>query len=87
VVFHAEHLVRPSRLTNHVIHTCAAGGTAFDVDALSMRGPWWPSRVADCLARFDPMRRIGRAGPSCAGLLPTLSADAELLTSWIIAPV
>ena len=65
------------------MHACAAGPAAQD---LALRGPLWPTQVADALSRFDTTRRDNRTGPSCAGLLPALPAGAELLTSWIIAP-
>jgi hypothetical protein len=87
VVFHAEHVVTTSRPTSHAVHACAVGGEGLDVGDLAMRGPLWPLQVADTVARFDATRRDGRPGPSCAGLMPALPADAELLTSWIIAPV
>ena len=83
VVFHAEHVEAPRQATRHVVHACAAGPAVQD---LALRGPLWPTQVADVMSRFDTARRDTRSGPSCAGLLPALPADAELLTSWIIAP-
>ena len=83
VVFHAEHVEAPLQATQHVVHACAAGPAAQD---LALRGPLWPTQVADVLSRFDTTRRDNRTGPSCAALLPALPAGAELLTSWIIAP-
>jgi hypothetical protein len=87
VVFHAEHVVTLTRTASHAVHACASGGVGFDAGDLARRGRLWPWQVADTVARFDASRRDGRAGPSCAGLMPALPADAELLTSWIIAPV
>jgi len=84
VVLHAEHVEAPLQATQHVVHACAAGPVAQD---LALRGPLWPTQVADVMARFDTTRRGVRTGPSCAALLPAMPADAELLTSWIIAPV
>jgi hypothetical protein len=86
VVFHAEHVVTPSRAASHAVYACASGIAGLDGGDLALRGPLWPSQVADIVAHFDSTRRNGRAGPSCAGLMPALPADAELLTSWIIAP-
>jgi hypothetical protein len=87
VVFHAEHVVAPSRAASHVVYSCASNTAGLDAGDLAPRGPLWPSQVADIVARFGSTRRDGRAGPSCAGLMPALPADAQLLTSWIIAPV
>ena len=83
VVFHAEHVEAPQQVTRHVVHACAAGPAAQD---LALRGPLWPTQIADVMSRFDTTRRDIRTGPSCAGLLPALPAGADLLTSWIIAP-
>ncbi|MEY4761993.1 MAG: hypothetical protein RLZZ200_1849 [Pseudomonadota bacterium] len=80
VVFHAEHVLEPAQATGHVMHR-AAGESA------SLRGPWWPSTVADLVAAQEKTAQPVTGGPSLAGMMPTLRGEAGLLTSWIIAPV
>lgn len=77
VVFHAEHVVEPGSATLHTTHrpSYAAG----------MRGPLWPTVVADRIAAHGARLTTERPGPSLAALQPELPRGAELLTSWIIA--
>ena len=86
VVFHAEHVVTPTGAVQHTVQRCAEAGLALDAGSLALRGPLWPSQVADVVASHGALPRHAAAGPSCSGLAPELAADAELLTSWIIAP-
>ena len=86
VVFHAEHVVAASRPVDHVVQSCTGSGANLAADDLSRHGLLWPMQVADAIAEFGATSSADRAGPSCAGLLPALPPDAELLTSWIIAP-
>jgi hypothetical protein len=86
VVFHAEHVVTPSRTVRHAVHRSAGGVLSLEAGELAMRGTRWPELMADVVETHGAQARYRRAGPSCAGLLPDLPPDAELLTSWIIAP-
>ena len=86
VVFHAEHVVTPTGAVQHTVQRCAEAGLALDAGSLALRGPLWPSQVADVVASHGALPRHAAAGPSCSGLAPELAADAELLASWIIAP-
>jgi hypothetical protein len=48
-------------------------------------GTHWSARVADALARYRPDAARPRFARSDAALEPALPAQAQLLTSWIIA--
>jgi hypothetical protein len=86
VVFHAEHIVTPSTVS-HRVHRCDARLAPLDERALASVGPRWSLRVADSIASYRPQGKSKRVGPTCAGLDPSMPADATLLTSWIIARV
>ena len=87
VVFHAEHVVTRAGLARHAVHRPSHAAVALQAQDLLLRGPLWPGYVADVVASLGTLTSHAPAGPSCAGLAPPLPADAELLTSWIIAPV
>ncbi len=82
VVYHAEHVVSPTGVVQHTVQRCAA---SLDTSSLVMRGPLWPSEVADVVASQGALPRHAPAGPSCSGLAPVLAPGAELLASWMIA--
>ena len=85
VVYHAEHVVSTTApVAHHVLRAPAVGLTGAGLARLHSL---WPERVADVVARYSPSATATRPGPTAAGLLPALPAGAELLTSWIIAPV
>jgi len=87
VAFHAEHVILPSRETQHRVHWRDPSLTAIDERALADAGEDWSSRIADVFASYDRGLPITAAGPSCAGLEPPIPRGASLLTSWINAPV
>jgi hypothetical protein len=86
VVFHAEHVVHDEGRTEHRLlrGAPAAGISARD---LSLAGMLWPARIVQAIATYAGEDGRERFGRSEAGLHPTLPADAQLLTSWIIAAV
>jgi hypothetical protein len=86
VVFHAEHVVLPSREAVHSVHVRAAALAPLDARALASAGADWSARVADVFDSWNRNLPIAGVGPSCAGLEPALPPGASLLTSWIIAP-
>jgi hypothetical protein len=47
----------------------------------------WPIAIADIVASGRPPFFSRHTGPTSAGLAPTPTQHAQLLTSWIIAPV
>jgi hypothetical protein len=85
VVFHAEHIILPDGGTEHQV---LRGANAADLAAqeLVRAGPLWPQRIAKAIATHRTRNERVRVGPSDAGLEPNMSAGAQLLTSWIIAP-
>lgn len=85
VVYHAEHVVSAAApAVHHILRASATGVCAGQLDRFDSL---WPDRVADLVAAFAPApAAAGRPGPTLAGLLPSLPAGSELLTSWIIAP-
>ena len=85
VVFHAEHVVSGTApAAHHILRGPAAGPSAGQLDRFDSL---WPDRIADLVAAFaPPPAATGRPGPTSSGLLPSLPAGSELLTSWIIAP-
>jgi hypothetical protein len=84
VVYHAEHVVSATAPAAHQVLRAPGGLTGA---SLARLGSLWPEHVADVVARYAPTTTASRPGPTGAGLLPALPAGAELLTSWIIAPV
>ena len=46
----------------------------------------WAGTVADIVTAHGAMPTARHAGPTSAGLAPAPTPDAQLLTSWIIAP-
>jgi hypothetical protein len=46
----------------------------------------WAGKVADIVTLHGPTPDARHAGPTSAGLAPAPTRDAQLLTSWIIAP-
>jgi len=86
VVFHGEHVLHPGGQTEHrLVRGAAAAGLA--APDLNRAGPRWPALIAAAIATYrEPAYRV-RVGPSEAALGPALPPRAQLLTSWIIAPV
>jgi len=85
VVFCAEHLVWAGRPVRHkVLRTMSVAETADEIK-LSMRGRLWPSHLASMVANQGALANYPRAAPTEINLAPALPADAQLLTSWIIA--
>jgi hypothetical protein len=89
VVFHAEHIVLPN---GHTEHSILRGAAEAQLSATQLRqaGPLWPALIANAIAihRQQPRQaQPARPGRSDAALDPALPADAQLLTSWIIATV
>jgi hypothetical protein len=84
VVFHAEHVVHASGRTEHRLLRGAPAAGIATLD-LSLAGSLWPARIAQVIATYRSDTRRERFGLSEAGLHPTLSPGAQLLTSWIIA--
>ncbi len=82
VVFHAEHVLRDGAVRHSVLR--GAGLADLGQAELAAQGARWPQHLAAALTRRDSSQCL-RAGPSCAGLMPQLPGDAQLLTSWIIA--
>jgi hypothetical protein len=84
VVFHAEHVVHRQGRTEHRLlrGAQAAGVSARDLD---LAGPLWPARIAEAIAAHAGQTDGERFGPSDAALSPVVPAEAQLLTSWIIA--
>ncbi len=86
VVFYAEHLVSVSRAVRHqFIRTTSAGPTANTVEWSNCSQPW-PSQLASLVARHAAVAKGPRPAPTGVDLAPSLPADAQLLTSWIISP-
>ena len=46
----------------------------------------WAEKVADIVTSHGAIATASHAGPTTAGLAPAPTQDAQLLTSWIIAP-
>ncbi len=86
VVFHAEHFLEAGH-ADHDVHRCGGGRPLVDRQQLKLAGSNWSGRVADAVAGFSVRSRAKAVGPSCAGLEPAMSSGANLLTTWIIAPV
>jgi len=86
VVFHGEHVIHPDGRTEHSI---LRGAQRAQISArdLTHAGAQWPALVADALTRHRRTTGPERFGPSDAALEPALPSGAQLLTSWIIAPV
>lgn len=85
VVFHAEHYLASDGTATHQLLRCTGVGPTLSTKTLDFLGRMWPGRVASVISSWDERPRIGRVGPSCAGLAPELPPGVELLTSWIIA--
>ena len=85
VVFCAEHLVWAGRPARHkVLRTMSAAERADEIE-LAMRGQLWPRHLASMVAIQSALANYPRAAPTEIDLAPALPADAQLLTSWIIA--
>ncbi len=85
VAFHAEHVLQADGSTVHQLQrgAAAAGVTATH---LARAGATWPTQLAQAMATHRRHRWDPRFGPSLASLEPALPPDAQLLSSWIIAP-
>ena len=86
VVFHAEHIVHRQGRTEHRVLR-GAEAASISTRELVLAGWLWPARIAEALAAHPGQAGRGRFGLSEAALGPTLPSGAQLLTSWIIAPV
>lgn len=86
VVFHGEHVKHPDGRIEHAILR-GAEGLRLSAHDLSRAGPLWPSLLASAMAAYPGHIGCARVGPSDAALAPPLPDGAQLLTSWIIAPV
>ena len=84
VVFHAEHVVHADGRTEHSLLRGAESVGLSSSDLIRAEGDW-SARVADALARYRPDVARPRFARSDAALEPALPAQAQLLTSWIIA--
>jgi len=84
VVFHAEHVVHADGRTDHSVLR-GAESVGLSSSELAQAGAQWSARLADALARYRPDPARQRFGRSNAALEPALPAQAQLLTSWIIA--
>jgi hypothetical protein len=84
VVFHAEHVVHADGRTDHSLLR-GAERVGLSSSELIHAGTHWSARVADALARYRPDAARPRFARSDAALEPALPAQAQLLTSWIIA--
>jgi hypothetical protein len=84
VVFHAEHVVHAGGRTEHSVLR-GAESVGLSSSELAHAGSQWSGRLADALARYRPDPARQRFGRSNAALEPALPAQAQLLTSWIIA--
>lgn len=80
VSFHAEHVLDEAHATAHALHRA-------DIGSSLSRGLWWPTAAADLVLAQAASRAGHGLGPSLASLSPTLPGGADVLASWIIAPV
>lgn len=85
VVFHAEHVVHAGGRTEHNVLRGADDAFLSSRD-LRRAGSLWPARVADAIATHRQLARPLPLARSDAALDPVMPPDAQLLTSWIIAP-
>lgn len=86
VVYHAEHVRLSSGRVQHLVHRDAQG-LAPSPAQLALLDSLWPDRIAAFVGDLGATSRAGPCGPSCAALQPRLPEGADLLASWIIAPV
>jgi hypothetical protein len=85
VVFCAEHLVSATRPVRHKILRTTSGSKSADEMELSTGGRLWYSHLASMVAAQSALANYPRAAPTEISLAPSLPADAQMLTSWIIA--
>jgi hypothetical protein len=84
VVFHAEHVVHANGRTHHSLLR-GADRVRLSAADLNRAGEQWPNHIVEALAQYRPQVEAPRFGRSDAALEPALPAQAQLLTSWIIA--
>jgi hypothetical protein len=86
VVFYAEHVVSANRPARHTfIRTTSTGPRANAAEWPKGSRPW-PSELASLVALHAVVATGPRPAPTDVDLAPSLPADAQLLTSWIISP-